>query len=253
MIRCSGSEDGLYSDGSDCSAMFWCVDGAKLSLRCPSPGQTFDTATASCSFYAAHNCRKGVSQRVGRQLSTPRHILGQDPTVLPSPYYFVPAQTSVLSHDGARLQLEALRAQAASHGYPVPLQVQTYLDDYDRDDKKNVVCYFANWAGNRGGDGTFVPENLDASLCSHVVYAFAGLDTATLELASTAPRTDIESGYFNRVQTMARRANRKVKVLLAIGGWTDSGTTAYSRLVTDRENIDNFVRKAVEYIKVELC
>ena len=56
------------------------------------------------------------------------------------------------------------------------------------------MCYFSNWAGRREGVGAFHPENLDASLCSHVVYAFAALDTVTLELASSAPRTDIESG-----------------------------------------------------------
>ncbi len=61
---------------------------------------------------------------------------------------------------------------------------------------KHVVCYFSNWAGLRSGDGTFAPENLDASLCSHVVYAFAALDTASLELVPSAPRRDIESGEF---------------------------------------------------------
>ena len=57
-----------------------------------------------------------------------------------------------------------------------------------------MICYFSNWASFRGGDGHFVPEHLDASLCSHVFYAFAGLDTVDLELMSTAPRNDIESG-----------------------------------------------------------
>ncbi len=49
---------------------------------------------------------------------------------------------------------------------------------------------------------------------------------------------------------MARAKNPNVKVLLALGGWTDSGTSAYSKLVSKQENIDNFVEKAVAYLKV---
>ena len=50
---------------------------------------------------------------------------------------------------------------------------------------------------------------------------------------------------------MARAKNPNVKVLLALGGWTDSGTSAYSKLVSKQENIDNFVEKAVAYLKVD--
>ncbi len=37
------------------------------------------------------------------------------------------------------------------------------------------------------------------------------------------------SGFFKRVQSVSRAANPDVKVLLALGGWTDSGGDAYSR------------------------
>ena len=45
---------------------------------------------------------------------------------------------------------------------------------------------------------------------------------------------------------MAKAANPSVKVLLSLGGWTDSGTNKYSRLVTDSAARANFVRNAVE-------
>ena len=47
---------------------------------------------------------------------------------------------------------------------------------------KNVVCYFSNWASHREGAGKFVPENVDASKCSHVFYAFASLDGEKMEI-----------------------------------------------------------------------
>ncbi len=92
-----------------------------------------------------------------------------------------------------------------------------------------MVCYFSNWASHRPGEGAFVPENLDASLCSHVFYAFAGLDTATLELTATNPRLDLDSRYYERVQETARSKNSRVKVFLSVGGWTDSSGDSYSR------------------------
>ena len=45
---------------------------------------------------------------------------------------------------------------------------------------------------------------------------------------------------------MAKKANPNVKVLLALGGWTDSGSDKYSKLVSNSNAISNFAKKAVE-------
>ena len=44
----------------------------------------------------------------------------------------------------------------------------------------------------------------------------------------------------------AKKANPNVKVLLALGGWTDSGSDKYARLVSDAKARSNFAKKAVE-------
>ena len=36
-----------------------------------------------------------------------------------------------------------------------------------------VVCYFTNWATYRPGNGKYEPEDIDADLCTHIVYGFA--------------------------------------------------------------------------------
>ena len=43
-------------------------------------------------------------------------------------------------------------------------------DDYKR------VCYYTNSAQHRPEKGAFILENINASLCTHIIYAFANLD-----------------------------------------------------------------------------
>lgn len=43
---------------------------------------------------------------------------------------------------------------------------------------KVVVCYLATWAVYRPGRGSYEIEHFDPNLCTHVIYAFSGLDTA---------------------------------------------------------------------------
>lgn len=44
---------------------------------------------------------------------------------------------------------------------------------------KVVVCYVSTWAVYRPDKGSFAIEHIDPNLCTHLVYAFAGLDHVT--------------------------------------------------------------------------
>lgn len=63
-----------------------------------------------------------------------------------------------------------------------------------------VACYMTSWALYRKGDGKFVPEHLDSSLCTDIVYAFAGLNPETLLAQPFDPWADIEnSEHYNSI------------------------------------------------------
>jgi chitinase len=94
----------------------------------------------------------------------------------------------------------------------------------------SVVCYFTNWAWYRGGIGKFSPENIDPKLCSHIIYSFAILDPDSLLIKSCDTWADIDNKFYQKVTSLKKKG---IKVSLAIGGWNDSQTDKYSRLICD--------------------
>ena len=61
------------------------------------------------------------------------------------------------------------------------------------DDKKKIVCYYSSWAWLRRGDAEFVPENAVSSSCTHILYAYAGLDSKTLLIKANDIWTDLSN------------------------------------------------------------
>jgi GH18 family chitinase len=55
-----------------------------------------------------------------------------------------------------------------------------------------VVCYVAGWARWRPGPGSFTVDNIDPTLCTHLVYAFANLNIAKNAIESNSPEYDLD-------------------------------------------------------------
>lgn len=64
------------------------------------------------------------------------------------------------------------------------------------DNEYKVVCYFTNWAWYRPGDGKYKPEDIDYSLCTHIVYGFAILNPSKLIMAPHDSWADIDNSKF---------------------------------------------------------
>ncbi|KAM3963585.1 chitinase-related protein 1 isoform 2-T3 [Aphomia sociella] len=115
----------------------------------------------------------------------------------------------------------------------------------NKDNDKRVVCYMTSWAFYRRGDGKFVPEYIDTRLCTHVVYAYASLSPTDLVAKEFDPWADLTNNLYERVTSL-----KDVKVLLGLGGWTDSDGDKYSRLVSSASARAKFIDRLLSFIRI---
>lgn len=109
-----------------------------------------------------------------------------------------------------------------------------------------VVCYFTNWAWYRRGVGRYLPEHIDHTLCTHIVYGFAVLDYSELVIKAHDSWADFDNRFYERVVAYKKRG---LKVLLALGGWNDSAGDKYSRLVNSPVSRRKFIDHVVQFIE----
>jgi chitinase len=90
----------------------------------------------------------------------------------------------------------------------------------DKDYK--IVCYYTNWSQYRPKIGKYLPENTEADLCTHIIFAFGWLKKGKLSsLESNDESVDGKVGLYERINQL-KQANPKLKTLLAIGKFSSS-------------------------------
>ncbi len=109
-----------------------------------------------------------------------------------------------------------------------------------------VVCYFTNWAWYRQEQGKYTPDDIDPSLCTHVMYGFAVLDPVSLQMKPHDTWADLDNEFYRKVTDLKKKG---VKVLIAIGGWNDSEGDKYSRLVSQKSSRSAFIEHALQFIE----
>ena len=109
-----------------------------------------------------------------------------------------------------------------------------------------IVCYFTNWAWYRRGAGKYMPEHIDHTLCTHIVYGFAVLDYSNLIIKAHDSWADYDNRFYERVVAYKKRG---IKVSLALGGWNDSAGDKYSRLVNNPAARRKFVEQALQFVE----
>ena len=113
--------------------------------------------------------------------------------------------------------------------------------------KKYVrVCYFTNWAQYRSGIAKFLPKDIDPFLCTHVIYAFAKIDSSN-EIVGYEDNDETLYGELDKLKLK----NPDLKTLLAVGGWShESGAVSpFSRMVSSAGNRKTFIESAMKRLR----
>lgn len=115
---------------------------------------------------------------------------------------------------------------------------------------KVVVCYVSSWAVYRQEGGKFTIEDLDPQLCTHLVYAFAGLDAENSVIKSLDPYNDLDDNYGKgnyKKMTALKHKYPHLTTTLAIGGWNE-GSAKYSALAADPAKRKIFVESVIQLL-----
>ncbi|XP_025094178.1 probable chitinase 10 [Pomacea canaliculata] len=107
-----------------------------------------------------------------------------------------------------------------------------------------VVCYMSQWARYRKDPVTFHPEDIDTSLCTHFIYAFAVLDSSGVHIVPSEP-SDLE--MYQRWTALKREAP-SAKFMLSVGGYA-VGDEEFSTLVSNPNNVDSFAASTITLLR----
>ncbi|XP_040278137.1 acidic mammalian chitinase-like [Bufo bufo] len=105
-----------------------------------------------------------------------------------------------------------------------------------------LSCYFTNWAQYRPGLGKFKPDNIDPCLCTHLIYAFAGMSNNQI---ATIEWNDVT--LYSSFQNL-KNQNGNLKTLLAIGGW-NFGTAPFTTMVSTAQNRQTFISSVITFLR----
>ncbi|XP_069179704.1 chitotriosidase-1 [Procambarus clarkii] len=114
-------------------------------------------------------------------------------------------------------------------------------------DPRVLLCYYASWAHYRQDVAKYTVGNIPVELCTHLVYAFAILDPKTFLAKQHDPWLDNDLHNYRKFVQL-KRENPNLKVLLGLGGWNDSRSSKYSKLVVDAGRRRRFVEEVVKLL-----
>lgn len=108
------------------------------------------------------------------------------------------------------------------------------------------VCYYTNWAQYRPQGAKFFPEDVDAFLCTHLMYSFAKID-AQNKIAMYEWNDDKMYVRFNDL----KKINPELKTLLAVGGWNheNGAISPFSRMVSTAANRKMFIDSVISLLR----
>ncbi|XP_071550046.1 probable chitinase 10 [Panulirus ornatus] len=93
-----------------------------------------------------------------------------------------------------------------------------------------------------------MPEHIDPFLCSHIIYAFGWMKKGRMTSFETNDESkDGKVGFYEQINGL-KTQNPKLKVLLALGGWS-FGTKKFKDMSKTRYTRQTFIYSAISFIR----
>lgn len=110
---------------------------------------------------------------------------------------------------------------------------------YGRSPKRTVAGYYLSWSAY---SRNYKPRDIDASKFTHIIYAFANIDSGEVKLGDTA----VDPQNFAELRQL-RSNNARLKLLIAVGGWT--GSKYFSDAAATQERRRRLAESAVAFLR----
>ncbi|XP_061195456.1 probable chitinase 10 [Saccostrea echinata] len=266
-FSCNTRASGFYADPTSCTHYYICVGGRSFGVDCAN-GLHFNDATKYCDWPRNANCQ--VQQSVlTTARSTYAPITTKQQWQTTRPFYHVittrPTQATTIPNLGANAnafcqhKADGLYRDPANCGMFYQCDMNLGFHEpcppglvFNEPLAESVgyrrVCYYTNWAQYRNGPAKFYPENVDPTLCTHVIYAFAkmnGNHLAPFEWNDES--TPWMKGMYERFNKL-KQQNPSLKTLLAVGGW-NMGSAPFTRMVATAAGRRDFATSSVQFLK----
>ncbi|XP_051021380.1 chitinase-like protein 3 [Acomys russatus] len=105
-----------------------------------------------------------------------------------------------------------------------------------------LMCYYTRGAKDRPELGSFNPGDIDPCLCTHLIYAFAGMKNNEIVMMS---KEDLKE--YKALNALKKR-NIELKTLLAVGG-LDIGPAPFSAMVSTFHNRQTFIKSVIKFLR----
>lgn len=105
-----------------------------------------------------------------------------------------------------------------------------------------LVCYYTSWSQYRDGDASCLPDDIDANLCTHIIYSFANISNNQID---TWEWNDVT--LYETLNGLKQR-NIKLKTLLSVGGWR-LGTKRFSDMASQTESRRTFINSVTTFLR----
>lgn len=148
--------------------------------------------------------------------------------------------TKAMSSCMSLIQMQSLKGwEAASANLSDAAVVATPKGSSD---SPMVVCYFTNWAQYRPGHAAYTGKDFNASLCTHLSYAFATITEWQLAF------TDSKDPGTLAVLQKAKAINAELKLVLAVGG-ANFNLSMFTEIFSSNITRQSFILSTIIFLR----